>query len=70
VNIGKVVSTPDNVSKTETTNNKDKSLSITASKSHDGIDLDPFTSNNKVASSVPKEKSYLCMAIPMKYWRR
>ena len=56
VNIGKVVSTPENVSKTEMTNNKDKSLSITASKSHDGIDLDPLASNNKVVSSVPEER--------------
>jgi len=45
-----------NVSKTETTNNKDKSLSITASKSHDGIDLDLFTSNDKVASSLLKDR--------------
>jgi len=56
VNIGKVVSMPENVSKTEMTNNKDKSLSITASKSHDGIDLDPFTSNNEVASSLLKDR--------------
>ena len=56
MNIGKVVSMPENVSKTETTNNKDKSLSITTSKSHDVIDFDPFASNNKVVSSVPEER--------------
>jgi len=55
-NIGKVVGTSGNVSKTETTNYKDKSLSITTAKLHDGIDFDPSTSNDKVASSLSKDR--------------
>jgi len=46
----------DNVSKTETTNNNDKLLLITTSKLHDGIDLDPSMSNDKVEFSLSKDK--------------
>jgi len=56
LNIGKAVSMSDNVSKTETTNYKDKPLSITAAKLHDGIDFDPSMSNDKVASSLSKDR--------------
>jgi len=52
-----------NVSKTEITNYKDKSLSITAAKLHDGIDFDPSTSNDKVASSLSKDRKGLYMLI-------
>ena len=55
-NIGKVVGTSENVSKTEMTNYKNKALSVTSAKLHDGIDFDQSTSNDMVASTLSNDR--------------